>query len=116
MINQIIIEGRVTHTPELITRSNGTLVVQATIANHKDNNNEKANFIDVTFFNTYAKNFAKYIKKGDKVVVIGNLETSNYTDKNGINRKSTTVICEKVYYPPKTNSEDYSEDIPIPTE
>lgn len=116
MLNQVIIEGRVTHTPELKTRGNGTLVVQVSIANHKDNNKEDANFIDVTFFNTYAENFAKYIKKGDKIVVVGNLETSVYTDKKGIKRKSTTVICEKVYYPPKDAKEDYADDIEIPTE
>lgn len=116
MINQVIIEGRVTHNPELKIRNNDLKVVQVSIASHKDNDNEKVNFIDVVLFNKTAENFAKFIKKGDKIVVIGSLDTSDYTDRSNIKRKATTVICNKVYYPPKVKTDDYCDNVPIPTE
>ena len=114
MINQIIIQGRIVDNPET-RKKDDTIYLHFTLASHRDNNKDIADFVDCVCFNKTAENLSKYITKGDKITVIGSLETSSYIDKNNVKRKSTNVNVSKIYYPDKSFSEneDYS-DIPIP--
>ena len=44
----------------------------------------------------YSAEFAEnYIKKGMKILIVGEIEIDEYTDKNGIKQKSIQIIGEK---------------------
>ncbi len=116
MINNVIIQGRLTDTPETQTKDNSdTKYTRFTLACQRDSDKEISDFIDCVCFNKTSENLSKYMTKGEKVTVIGNLETSSYVDKNNIKRKGYSVRVSKIYFPDKRKNvpDDYS-DIPIP--
>ena len=62
----------------------------ATSENYKGE--EKTQWHNVTFFGRTAEVIEKYIKKGDKIYVEGKMQSSEYVDKEGINRRNFVVL------------------------
>jgi single-strand DNA-binding protein len=52
----------------------------------------------IAVFGPHAENAAKYLKKGSMVDVEGRLQTSKWTDKNGIDRYTTEIVANSVQY------------------
>lgn len=115
MLNLIIIEGRVTHEPELVTKTNNgkeIYFVNFSIANSRDYDRETTDFIDCVCFNCLAENLCKYVKKGDKIKLVGSLQSSSYTDKNGYKRKSYSIRVDKLYYADnKEVTKNYADNV-----
>lgn len=112
MLNNCIIMGRLVRNPELKKTKNNNGVCDFTIACQRESKDDAADFIDCKCFNAAAENLAKYLHKGDKVIVAGNLQTHAYEDKNSITHKVTELIAQKIYYPDKKFADD--EDVEIP--
>lgn len=95
-MNQITIVGNVGSDPEISTSTNGIKSAKYSIAVTKKNKDEKK----TTWFRIiqfrYSAEFAEnYIKKGMKILIVGEIEIDEYTDKNGIKQKSIQIIGEK---------------------
>lgn len=73
-MNNVQIFGRLTDTPELRETGNGTPVTNFTVA---INRGDSATFVPVTAFSKQAELIAKYLKKGDRLVVEGSLYSSS---------------------------------------
>ena len=41
-----------------------------------------------------AENICKYFKKGERIGVVGRIETRKYEDKTGNNRTAVEIICD----------------------
>ena len=115
MLNLIIIEGRVTHEPKLVTKINeGKEICFAnfSIASSRDCDRETTDFIECVCFNCLAENFCKYVKKGDKIKLVGSLQSSSYTNKNGHKRKSYSIRVDRLYYADnKDVTENYTDSV-----
>ena len=59
---------------------------------------EVTDFINISAFGKTAQLINKYCKKGDKLLIEGNLRQQNYTDKDGKNRSVTSVNVDKVEF------------------
>ena len=112
MLNQVVLVGRLTDDPELITSENGKKVTTVTLAVQRTYKNSdglyEADFIRCILWNAIAASTAEYCHKGDIVGVKGYIKTSSYEDKEGIKRYNTDVIAEKVTFlssKPKNNEE-----------
>ena len=112
MLNQVVLVGRLTDDPELITSENGKKVTTVTLAVQRTYKNSdglyEADFIRCILWNAIAANTVEYCHKGDIVGVKGYIKTSSYEDKEGIKRYNTDVIAEKVTFlssKPKNNEE-----------
>lgn len=100
MLNNISIMGRLTADPEVRQTPNGVSVCSFTIANDKDfkRDGDAPNWIDCVAWRNNAEFIGKYFKKGSLIVVTGSLQTRQYQDKNGNNRKATEIVVNQQYF------------------
>ena len=96
-MNCINIIGRLSRSPEVRVNQNG----ETTVANFGiavDRGKEEADFFNVTAFNKTAIFVEKYLKKGTKVAITGQLRTDSYTNKNGQKVTSVFILADRVEF------------------
>lgn len=101
-INKVILVGTVGKDPEVRYFQSGdaycTLSV-ATSESWKDKSGEKQEKTEwhrVKFTRKLAEIVGEYVKKGQQIYIEGKLETSKYTDKQGIERYSTDIVANEM--------------------
>ena len=85
---QVIIVGNVGRDAELSYTPTGIAVAKFTVAVNKvtgkgENRKEKTTWFRVTIWRERAETASNYIKKGMKIMVIGEVDASAYTNKQG---------------------------------
>ena len=102
MLNQVSLMGRLTSDPELIHTPNDIAVTTFTLAVNrsyvKQGAERQADFIDIVAWRSTAEFICRYFKKGQMMAVTGSIQTRNYTDKEGKNRKAFEVVADNVYF------------------
>lgn len=101
MLNNIILQGRLTAAPELRRTQDGKAVTSFSLAverDYKSNGNKETDFIDIVAWRKTAEFVSKYFSKGSMAVVSGRLQIRPWTDNNGVKRRSAEVIAEHVYF------------------
>ncbi|MBR0553169.1 single-stranded DNA-binding protein [Stakelama marina] len=101
-VNKVILIGNLGRDPESRTFQNGGKVVNLRIATSeqwKDRNTgerrEKTEWHSVAIFNEGLANIAeRYLRKGSKVYIEGQLQTRKWQDQNGQDRYSTEVVLQ----------------------
>lgn len=101
-VNKVIIVGNLGADPESRSFSNGGKVVNLRIATSeswKDKNSgerkEKTEWHSVAIFNEGLAGVAeRYLKKGSKVYLEGQLQTRKWQDQQGNDRYSTEVVLQ----------------------
>ncbi len=88
MWQQTIIVGNVGRDPEMNYTPQGIAVCKFSVAVNKvtgkgENRKEKTIWFRVTVWRERAETASQYIKKGMRIMVIGEVDVSAYTDKNG---------------------------------
>ena len=99
-VNKVILIGNLGRDPESRSFQNGGKVVNLRIATSeqwKDRTSgerkEKTEWHSVAVFQEAAANFAeRYLRKGSKVYVEGQLETRKWQDQSGADKYSTEVV------------------------
>ena len=97
-MNQCIIIGNLTRPPENRTTPNGISVTTFTVAVSRRFDREKSDFFNVVTWRGLADNCARYLVKGQKVAVEGELQTRSYDGKDGIKRYVTELIANNVEF------------------
>lgn len=109
MLNKIILMGRLTRDPELRRTQSGTAVTGFSLAVDRDfksqSGEKETDFIDVVAWRNTAEFVSKYFSKGRMAVVEGRLQIRDWTDKDGIKRRSAEVIADNVYFGDSKRSE-----------
>lgn len=101
MLNRIILQGRLTDTPELKVTNSGKYVTGFSLAVERDfstGDEKETDFINIVAWNKTAEFITKYFSKGKQLLVTGSLQVRKYQTQNGENRYSTEVIADKVYF------------------
>lgn len=114
MLNQLVIMGRLTQSPEVFTSENG-YVVRFTIANN--GYKEETYFIPCVAFSKNADTVKNHLDKGDQIVVVGKLTQRTYQAKDGTKRTAFEVIVNEITFVDiKQKGEPKAElvDTPIP--
>ncbi len=99
-VNKVILVGNLGRDPEVRAMQSGDKVVNLSIAtgeSWKDKatgeRKEKTEWHRVVVFNQgIATICERYLKKGAKVYIEGQLETRKWTDKDGVEKYSTEVV------------------------
>jgi single-strand DNA-binding protein len=100
-VNKVILIGNLGRDPEVRSMQNGGKVANLSIAtseNWKDKNTgerkEKTEWHRVVIFGSLADIAERYLKKGSKVYVCGQLQTRKWTDQSGIEKYTTEVVLQ----------------------
>lgn len=101
-MNKVMLIGNLTRDPELSTIPNGTSVCKFGIAVNRRFANAEGNR-DTDFFNIVAwralgENCGKFLKKGSKVGIVGQIQIRSYEDKEGNKRQVTEIIADEVEF------------------
>ena len=116
-MNKCILVGNLTKDPELTTTSNGVAVCRFAIAVSRDyasaDGNRETDFFNITVWRGRAENCGKYLKKGNKVAVIGSLQTRSYEDKDGVKRNVTDIVANEVEFLTPKNAQSDDMDMPV---
>lgn len=112
MINKVILSGRITHDIEIKQTPSGASVTQFSIAverNYaKQGEERQTDFITCVAWNKTAEFIGRFFSKGRSIVIIGNLRTRNYEDKNGSKHYVTEVFVDEAQFTfePKTSQNE----------
>ena len=102
MLNQVVLVGRLTDDPEIVTKENGKKVSAVTLAVQRSFKNSdglyECDFIRCVLWNAIASRTCEFCHKGDVVGIKGRIQSSSYEDKDGIKKYVTEVIAEKVTF------------------
>ncbi|MBE7054413.1 MAG: single-stranded DNA-binding protein [Ruminococcaceae bacterium] len=93
-MNKVILIGRTTKDIEL--KGDETKVANFTLAVIRNVNKEVTDFIPCVAFNHKAEILEKYVKKGNKVAIQGNIQISKY-EKDGKTEYNTQVVVDEVF-------------------
>ena len=96
-MNRVCIIGRLTRDPEIrMTQDTQHTVARFGIA--VDIGKDKANFFNVTAWDKTAQFCEKYLKKGTKIGLEGQLRTDEYTDKNGQKVTTVYILADRIEF------------------
>ena len=102
-MNKCLLIGRITKAPENKTTPNGISVTTFTVAVKR--RSEGADFIPVVTWRGLADNCGKYLVKGQKVAVSGQIQTRSYDDQNGQKHYVTEIVADDVEFLNKPSGE-----------
>ena len=100
-MNTVILMGRLTRDPEVRYSQGGDnsmAIAKYSLAvdrrGTRSNDEQNADFINITAFGKAGEFAEKYLHKGTKVLVTGRIQTGSYTNKDGVKVYTTDVIAE----------------------
>lgn len=100
--NRAILMGRLTRDPELKTTPSGVSVCTFSIAVDRryqtKGEDRKADFFNIVAWRQTGEFVSRYFKKGNMILVEGELQTRQYTNKDGINVTVTEIVAEQVCF------------------
>ncbi|MBO5648666.1 MAG: single-stranded DNA-binding protein [Clostridia bacterium] len=101
-LNKAILMGNLVADPELKQTPSGVSVCSFRIGvqrRFKDANGQYASdFINIVAWRQQAEFVSKYFRKGSSVVVVGSIQTRDYTDQQGNKRYATEVVADEVSF------------------
>ena len=102
MLNVIVVMGRLVRDPELRRTNSGTAVTSFTLAVDRDfkgqDGERETDFIDVVAWKATDEMAAKFFTKGRMAAVKGRLQLRDWTDKNGVKRRTAEIIADTVFF------------------
>lgn len=101
-MNKIILIGNLTRDPETSTTQAGVTVTKFTLAVNRrfggQNGEKVTDFFDVTAWRQLGDNCQKYLFKGRKVAVLGELHKDKYTGRDGTEKTKVYVQADDVEF------------------
>ena len=131
-MNKVTLFGRLGKDFELQRFDNDVIVAKNSLAitkkfiNKDGDKVEHTDWLPITLFGKGAENANKYLKKGDKFLCEGEVNTNKYKDKDGKEGYYWQVIVKKFHFvdskkdseekntiPPAPQDQDQNQNIPI---
>ena len=102
-VNKVILVGNLGRDPEARQMQDGNPVVNLSLATSEswrdkntDERREKTEWHRVVIFNERLADVAqKYLRKGSKIYIEGQLQTRKWTDQSGVEKYSTEVVLQR---------------------
>lgn len=101
-MNKCILIGNLARDPELSTTTNGVPVCRFSIAVSRRFSNSdgerEVDFLNIVVWRNIGENCHKFLKKGSKVGIVGNIQTRSYDATDGSKRYVTEIVAEEVEF------------------
>lgn len=117
-MNKSILTGRLTKDIDFRTAQSGTSIARFTLAVDRRRKDDGADFISCVAFGKTADLMDKYVSKGQKVGIIGHIQTGSY-EKDGRKTYTTDIIVDEVEFLERKKEKeqveqyDYQNDLPF---
>ena len=107
-MNKVILIGNVGKDPEIRNTEKGK-VASLTLAT--SSGKDQTDWHNVVFFKERAELVEKYVKKGSRIAVVGQIKYESY-EKDGVKKYSTKIIANEIeFLTAKTNDENQKVDV-----
>jgi len=106
-MNNLAIIGRMVHNPELRRTQNDIAVASFRIAVDREYS-EGTDFFDVVAWRKTGEFVSKYFKQGQKIAIVGRIQTREWEDKDGNKRRNVEIIAEHVDFAGDKKNENAS--------
>ena len=97
-MNKITLIGNLTNEPEKRSTPNGITVTTFTIAVNRRGQDKQTDFFRINTWRGLADTCAKFLAKGRKVAVVGELQARTYEAKDGKTKVSLDVQADEVKF------------------
>ena len=97
-MNKITLIGNLTNEPEKRSTPNGITVTSFTIAVNRRGQDKQTDFFRINTWRGLADTCAKFLAKGRKVAVVGELQARTYEAKDGKTKVSLDVQADEVEF------------------
>src|SRR5947208_6544167 len=101
-VNKVILVGNLGREAELSYTHGGAAIAKVSLAttekwtDKSGSPQERTEWHNIDLWGKQAETLSEYLTKGKQVYVEGRLQSDEYTDKEGIKRKTTRVRCDRV--------------------
>ena len=122
-MNSVVLIGRLTKDVDLRYTNNQMAVGRFALAVDRFGKDKGADFINCVAFDKKAEVLQKYTHKGDKIALIGRIQTGSYTNKDGQKVYTADIIVNEIEFcesrkaePKEERPDDISqleEDLPF---
>lgn len=114
-MNKAILMGRLTKDPEVRYTNGGKTIGSFSIAvdrRFKSEGQPEADFFTCVTFGKQAEFVEKYLKKGTKILLSGQIQNNNY-EKDGVKHYNTQIVVDEIEFAEskKTQAEETSGKI-----
>ena len=99
--NKVILIGNLTGDPELKQTQGGLSVCSFNIAvnrRFKTEGQQDVDFFSIVAWRQQAEFVTRYFKKGQAILICGQLQTRSYTDKQNNKRVAVEVVADEVSF------------------
>ena len=101
--NKVILIGNLTADPELKQTAGGISVCSFTIAVNRrfpkpEQGQQSVDFINIVTWRQSAEFVSRYFKKGNPILVCGQIQTRTWQDNQGVKRYATEVVADEVSF------------------
>jgi single-strand DNA-binding protein len=98
-MNRVIILGNIGRDPEIRRTKAGDPVASFSVATSKKiGGTESTQWHNIVCFKKTAELVEKYLSKGSKVLIEGELSYTEYEDKNKVKKQKTEIIASNVQF------------------
>lgn len=101
-MNKVIMMGRIVNDPELKTTPSGVSVCRFRMAVdrnfQKKGEERKSDFFNVIAWRATAEFITRFFGKGRMILIEGEMQVSQYTDKNGNNATWYEIVVDNAYF------------------
>ena len=107
-MNKAFLIGNLTKAPEMRYTPNGVAVATFTVAVSRRFKKEETDYLNVVAWRGLAENCGKYLVKGQKVAVFGEIQTRSYEANDGTKRYITEIVADDIEFlnRPNTNTQE----------
>lgn len=99
MVNHMILQGRMVAPAELKFTPSGVSVTSFRVAwSRRYKETEIKLFLNCVAWRGVAETVSKYFGKGQEIVVEGEMNTREYTDKDGNRRQVTELVVSQAHF------------------
>lgn len=106
-LNKVFILGRLTADPQLRNTTSGQSVASFSVATNRvwtdkaGAKQEAVEYHNIVVWGRQAEIASQFLTKGAMVLIEGRLQTRSWQDKQGQQRKTTEIVCERMQLGPR---------------
>jgi single-strand DNA-binding protein len=122
-LNRVVLIGRLTRDPEIRSTASGSYICRFSLANNRSYNRrdssetvEEVGYFDCVSFGKLAEILSKYLKKGSRIAIDGQLRFSSWETPDQGKRSKVEILIDSFQFLDSRSQEQGGSTVPAATE